>query len=69
MGNGKNGNVKGKTSAIVQALRKTVVKNYPQVPSVDELVRMTGMAKPRVTMYRQATCRTLKTAAELGRLR
>ncbi len=64
-----NGQGKGKVSAVVQALRKAIVKNYPQVPSVDDLVRMTGMAKSRVTMYRQATCRTLKTAAELGRLR
>ena len=65
----ENGNGKGKVSAVIQALRKAIVKNYPQVPSVDELVRATGMAKARVTMYRQATCRTLKMAAELGRLR
>ena len=65
----ENGKGKGKVSAVVQALRKAIVKNYPQVPSVDDLVRMTGMAKALVTMYRQATCRTLKMAAELGRLR
>ncbi len=43
------------------------MKNYPDVPTVDELVRPTGLPKTRVIMYRQAIMRILKTAKELGR--
>ena len=62
-----NGNGKGEKSA-VQTLRETIIKSFPNVPSVDALVKSSGMSEGRVTMYRGAIIRTMKTVERLGRL-
>lgn len=58
----------GNGNSAVSKLRETIVKSYPNVPSVDALVKSSGMSEGRVTMYRSAIIRTMKTVERLGRL-
>ena len=46
-----------------------IVKSWPNVPSVDALVKSSGMPKGRVLMYRGSISRTLTLADQLGRLK
>ena len=59
----------GNGNSAVSKLRETIVKSYPNVPSVDALVKSSGMTEGRVSMYRGAILRTMKTVEKVGRLK
>ena len=53
----------------ILALREVIAKTWPDVPTIEALQKSSGLPKSRVMMYRNSMSRTLKTAAELSRLK